>query len=144
MLNKIIVTGRLTADPELRKTQSGVSVTSFSIAVQRNYKNPEGERDTDFFNVTAWRNTAEFVTQYFTKGSMVTVDGRLESRKFTDKNGNNRTAIEIVADNAYFGESKGDTQKSETASSDIDFTPEFGVQPNGYDTASFDAFPPFE
>ena len=93
MLNRITITGRMTRDPELRTTQSGISVTSFSIANQRNYKNNNGERDTDFFNVVAWRNTAEFVTKYFSKGSLVTVDGRLESRKFTDKQGNERKTV---------------------------------------------------
>lgn len=105
MLNRITLTGRLTHDPELHTTQSGISVVTFAIANQRNYKNSAGERDTDFFNVTAWRSTAEFITQYFSKGSLITVDGRLESRKYTDKDGNNRVAIEIIADNVYFGES---------------------------------------
>ena len=99
MLNRITITGRLTHDPELRTTQSNISVTSFSIACQRNFKNGNGERETDFFDVTAWRSTAEFVTRYFSKGSLITVDGRLESRKYTDKDGNNRVAIEIKADN---------------------------------------------
>ena len=101
MLNRIIMTGRLTRDPELRTTQSNISVTSFSIANQRNYKNGNGERDTDFFDVVAWRATAEFVTKYFVKGSLVTVDGRLETRKFTDKEGNKRTVVEIIADNVF-------------------------------------------
>ena len=78
MLNRITITGRMTRDPELRATQNGISVTSFSIANQRNYKNNNGERETDFFDVVAWRNTAEFVTKYFSKGSLVTVDGRLK------------------------------------------------------------------
>ena len=85
MLNRITMTGRLTRDPELRTTQGNRSVTNFSIANQRNYKNSSGERGTDFFDVVAWQATAEFVTKYFSKGSLVTVDGRLETRKFTDK-----------------------------------------------------------
>ncbi len=140
MLNRITITGRLTAAPELRKTNNDISVTSFSIANQRNYKNAEGEFSTDFFDIVAWRNTAEFVTRYFTKGSLITIDGRLESRKYTDKDGNKRTAIEIVADNVYFGDSKSDAQKTANATAgttetetagDIStsgdpFTPSFG------------------
>ncbi len=128
MLNRITLTGRMTHDPELRKTQTDISVVSFSIANQRNYKNAKGERDTDFFNVIAWRATAEFVAQYFSKGSMITVDGRLESRKYTDKNGNDRVAIEIKADNVYFGDSKNDGQRS-TAPANVggDFIPDFSV-----------------
>lgn len=146
MLNRITITGRLTHDPELRTTQSGISVTSFSIANQRNYKNGAGERETDFFNVTAWRSTAEFITQYFSKGSLITVDGRLESRKYTDKDGNNRVAIEIIADNVYFGESKSDGQHStEPAGNGGDFVPDFSAVEvdEEDDDLPFDAFPPF-
>lgn len=145
MLNRITMTGRVTHDPELRKTASDISVTSFSIANQRNYKNADGERDTDFFDVTAWRATAEFVTQYFRKGSLITVDGRLESRKYTDKNGNNRVAIEIKADNVYFGESKGDGQKTADTGSAGDFVPDFsaGGIVEEDDDLPFNAFPPF-
>ena len=131
MLNRITMTGRMTADPELRTTASGVSVTSFSIANQRNYKNAEGKRETDFFNVTAWRTTADFVTRYFKKGSLITVDGRLETRKFTDQIGNNRVAIEIKADNVYFGDSKNENQEtSAPASIGGDFVPDFGEMEN--------------
>lgn len=145
MLNRITITGRLTQDPELRTTQSGISVTSFSIACQRDYKNANGDRETDFFNVTAWRATAEFVTQYFSKGSLITVDGRLESRKYTDKDGNNRVAIEIKADNVYFGESKGDGQTSAAPTGDSgNFVPDFSiVEDEEDDDLSFDAFPAF-
>lgn len=127
MLNRITMTGRLTADPALRQTPGGVSVADFSIACQRNFKNSAGERETDFFDVTAWRNTAEFVAQHFSRGSCLTVDGRLASRKYVDKNGNNRTAVYIVADNVFFGDSKPDGQKNQTApSSDPgDFPSEF-------------------
>lgn len=143
MLNRITITGRLTHDPELRTTQSGISVTSFSIACQRDFKNANGDRETDFFNVTAWRATAEFITQYFSKGSLITVDGRLESRKYTDKDGNNRVAIEIKADNAYFGESKGDGQPSAaSAGNSGDFVPDFSTVEDD-DDLSFDAFPAF-
>lgn len=128
MLNRITMTGRMTADPELRKTANDISVTSFSIANQRNYKNAAGERETDFFNVTAWRSTAEFVTQYFLKGALITVDGRLETRKFTDKNGNNRIAMEIKADNVYFGESKNENQEASVPGSiGGDFVPDFSA-----------------
>lgn len=146
MLNRITMTGRLTHAPELRQTPSGISVTSFSIANQRNYKNADGERETDFFDVVAWRATADFVTQYFTKGSLITVDGRLESRKFTDKNGNNRVAIEIKADNVYFGESKNDGQHSASpAASGGDFVPDFstGSIDEEDDDLPFESFPPF-
>lgn len=146
MLNRITMTGRMTHDPELRKTASDISVTSFSIANQRNYKNADGERDTDFFDVTAWRATADFVAQYFKKGSLITVDGRLESRKYTDKNGNNRVAIEIKADNVYFGESKGDGQHSASAAEGTEnFVPDFsaGEAVEGDDNLPFDVFPPF-
>lgn len=146
MLNRITITGRLTHDPELRKTQSDISVTSFSIANQRNYKNAGGERETDFFDVTAWRATAEFVTRYFSKGSLITIDGRLESRKYTDKNGNNRVAIEIKADNAYFGDSRNENQgTSEPATGGTDFVPDFSAagEETEDDDLPFDAFPPF-
>lgn len=148
MLNRITITGRLTHDPELRTTQSGISVTSFSIANQRSYKNSAGERETDFFNVTAWRATAEFVAQYFSKGSLITVDGRLESRRYTDKDGNNRVAIEIKADNVYFGESKenkGTEQPSSVqADNSGDFVPDFSAaEVTGDDDLPFDDFPPF-
>ena len=145
MLNRITITGRLTHDPELRTTQSGISVTSFSIACQRDFKNANNDRETDFFNVTAWRATAEFITQYFSKGSLITVDGRLESRKYTDKDGNNRVAIEIKADNVYFGESKKDSQPSAApAGNGGDFVPDFSAVEDGEDDdLPFVAFPAF-
>lgn len=111
MLNQIIVAGRLTRDPELRVTGSGVSVTSFTVAVDRDYKNNGGERETDFFDVTSWRNTAEFVSKNFTKGKMAIVSGRLQNRSWTDKDGNKRKSAEIVADRVYFGDSKRDEEK---------------------------------
>lgn len=109
MLNKIVVMGRLTRDPELKNTQSGISCTSFSIACDRDFKNKEtGEKECDFFNVQAWRQTAEFICKYFSKGRMIVIDGRLQARKYQDKNGNNRTATEIIVDHAYFGDAKQD------------------------------------
>ena len=110
MLNKIIIMGRLARDPELRRTQSGVSVTSFRIACDRDFKSQSGEKETDWIDVVAWRNTAEFVSKYFTKGRMAIVEGRLQTRDWTDKDGNKRTAVEVVADNVYFGDSKRDGQ----------------------------------
>ena len=155
MLNRITITGRMTRDPELRTTQSGISVTSFSIANQRNYKNNNGERETDFFDVVAWRNTAEFVTKYFVKGSLVTVDGRLETRKFTDKQGNERKAVEIIADNVFFGDSKNEQRETApapaAAAAAPGFEPDFSAPaPSGgsdfdeiLDDSDFDSFPPF-
>lgn len=107
MLNHIVIMGRLTRDPELRRTGSGIAVASFSVAVDRDYPNKEtGERETDFINCVAWRQTGEFVSKYFEKGSMIVVSGRLQIRKWQDKDCNNRTTAEIVADDVYFGESK--------------------------------------
>ena len=108
MLNRIILMGRLTRDPELRRTQSGAAVTSFSVAVDRDFKSQSGEKETDFIDCVAWRNTAEFVCQYFTKGRMAVVEGRLQLRDWQDKDGNKRRSAEVVADNVYFGDSKRD------------------------------------
>ena len=108
MLNKIFIMGRLTRDPELRRTQSGTPVTSFSLAVDRDYKTQSGEKETDFIDVVAWRATAEFVAKYFTKGRMAVVEGRLQLRDWTDKDGNKRRSAEVVADNIYFGDSRRD------------------------------------
>lgn len=108
MLNCAVIMGRLTADPELRTTQNGISVTSFSVAVDRAYKSGD-ERQTDFINVVAWRSTADFVTRYFRKGQMIAVQGSIQTRSYDDKNGNRRTAVEIVADNVSFCGSKSET-----------------------------------
>ena len=108
MLNKIILMGRLTRDPELRRTQSGTAVTSFSLAVDRDFKSQNGEKETDFIDVVAWRQTGEFVSRYFTKGRMAVVEGRLQIRDWTDKEGNKRRSAEVVADQVYFGDSKRD------------------------------------
>ena len=109
MLNKIFIMGRLTRDPELRRTQSGTAVTSFTLAVDRDFKSQSGEKETDFIDVVAWRSTAEFAAKYFTKGRMAIVEGRLQIRPWTDKDGNNRRSAEVVADNIYFGDSKRDS-----------------------------------
>lgn len=110
MLNHIVIMGRLTRDPELRYTQSQVPVASFTVAVDRDFSGRDGgERQTDFINCVAWRQSAEFVSKYFHKGSMVVVSGRLQIRQYQDREGNNRTAAEVVSDNVYFGESRRDS-----------------------------------
>ena len=106
MLNHIVLMGRLTRDPELRRTGNGTAVASFSLAVDRDFKNTSGEKETDFIDVTVWRNTAEFVSKYFSKGRMAVVSGRLQIRTWTDKDGTKRRSAEVVADNIYFGDSK--------------------------------------
>ena len=111
MLNRIILMGRLTRDPELRHTQTGTAVASFSLAVDRDFKDKQtGEKATDFIDIVAWRSTAEFVSRYFTKGRMAVVEGRLQLRDWTDQNGNKRRSAEVVADNVYFGDSKRDAE----------------------------------
>lgn len=106
MLNHITIMGRLTRDPEIRQTGSGKSVANFSLAVDRDMKNQNGERETDFIDCVAWGNSAEFVGKYFTKGRMAVVDGRLQIRDWEDNNGNKRRSAEIVANSVYFGDSK--------------------------------------
>lgn len=123
MFNLAILTGRLTADPELKTTPNGISVTSFTLAVNRNYKAGE-EQETDFINIVAWRQTAEFITKYFNKGNLIGIEGSIQTRKYQDKNGNNRTAFEVVANEVHFIESKrnnDDTQSYSNADTD-DFT----------------------
>lgn len=106
MLNHITIMGRLTRDPELRRTSKGVAVSSFTVAVDRDFGSKDGgEKETDFFDCVAWRQTGEFVNKYFAKGSMIVVSGRLEFRGWTDKDGNKRRTAEVVADNVYFGDS---------------------------------------
>lgn len=106
MLNKVVLMGRLTKDPELRRTGSGTAVTSFSLACDRDFKSQSGDKETDFIEVVAWKNAAEFVSKYFSKGRMAVVDGRLQIRNWTDKSGNKRTTAEVVAENVYFADSK--------------------------------------
>lgn len=109
MLNRIVIMGRLVRDPELRTTQTGISVTSFTMAVDRDFKNKDtNEKNTDFIDVVAWRQTAEFVCKYMTKGRMAVVEGRLQIRDWTDREGGKRRSAEVVADNVYFGDSKRD------------------------------------
>ena len=106
-MNVICLMGRLTGDPELKTTQNGVSVTSFSVAVDRAYRSKDQERQTDFINCVAWRNTAEFISRYFRKGQRIALQGSLQSRKYTANDGSQRTVYEVVVDNAFFCESKG-------------------------------------
>ena len=111
MLNHITIMGRLTRDPELRRTGSGIAVASFTVAVDRDFGGRDGgERETDFIDCVAWRQTGEFVSKYFTKGSMIVVSGRLQIRGWTDKDGNKRRTAEVVADNVYFGEGKRNSE----------------------------------
>ena len=113
-INVTVLTGRLTADPELKTTPNGVSVTSFSIAVDRRYKAGE-EKQTDFINIVAWRQTAEFISKYFQKGKMIGIKGSIQTRKYQDKDGNNRTSWEVQAENVYFADSKRDGGGQSTA-----------------------------
>ena len=118
MLNHITIMGRLTRDPELRRTGSGVAVASFTVAVDRDFgKNENGEKETDFIDCVAWRQTGEFVSKYFTKGRMAVVSGRLQIRSWTDKDGNKRRTAEVVADNVYFGDSRRDGDSAPAAGS---------------------------
>ena len=112
MLNHIVLMGRLTRDPELRRTGSGTPVATFTLAVDRDFSNNRetGEKETDFIDIVVWRNTAEFVSKYFTKGRMAVVSGRLQIRNWNDKDGNKRRSAEVVADNVYFGDSRRDDQ----------------------------------
>ena len=113
MLNHITIMGRLTRDPELRRTGSGIAVASFTVAVDRDFGGRDGgEKETDFIDCVAWRQTGEFVSKYFTKGRMIVVSGRLQIRSWTDKEGNKRRTAEVVADNCYFGDSKRDSDNS--------------------------------
>lgn len=143
MLNCAIIMGRLTADPELRTTPSGLSVTSFSVAVDRNFQRQGEEKQTDFINVVAWRQKADFVTRYFRKGSMIAVQGSIQTRNYEDKNGNRRTAVEIVADNVSFCGSKAESGNAGASASrpapsyQSGSTDGFSVLPTGDD----DAFP---
>ena len=134
MLNHVTIMGRLTRDPELRHTQSGAAVTSFTLAVDRDFKDKNsGETATDFIDIVAWRQTAEFVSRYFTKGRMAVVEGRLQLRDWTDRDGNKRRAAEVVADNVYFGDSK---KKESEGNAPEDELPE--NEPQGFSEAEDD------
>lgn len=117
MLNKVFLQGRLVADPELRHTQQGTPVASYRLAVDRDYKSKDSNaQNTDFVNIVSWRNTAEFVSRYFTKGRMMLVEGRLQMRNYTDKDGNRRVAAEVVTDNVHFADSRKDGSNNEDGS----------------------------
>ena len=118
MLNRVVLIGRICHDIDLKKTASGISVVSFRIAVDRNYTPKGSERQTDFISIVAWRNTAEFVQKYFSKGSMIAIEGSIQTRQYTDNAGNNRTAFEVVADQVYFAGGKNDSEPKGTT-----FTP---------------------
>ena len=124
MLNHITIMGRLTRDPEMRSTQSGVAVASFTLAVDRDFGGKDGgEKQTDFIDCTAWRHTAEFVSKYFTKGRMAVVSGRLQIDNYTDNDGNKRRSAKVIADNIYFGDSKKDGATSGQSEEAASFTP---------------------
>lgn len=130
MLNKVVIMGRLTHNPEIRNVNNDVSVCSFSIACDRDIVNKQSnERETDFFDVTAWRSTADFVGKYFGKGRMIVVVGRLQKRNYTDKDGNKRYAVDIIAENVYFGDTKKSVEASETASTTVGY----GASPSTQD-----------
>ena len=138
MLNRAIIMGRLVADPELRQTPNGVSVITFTVAVDRNYSR-DRDRQTDFIDVVAWRQTAEFVSKYFSKGKMIIVEGSIQTRSYEDRNGNKRRAVEVVADNVQFGESKsaGGSQQGYTAPAPTQAPPEPAVSYASGDVGDF-------
>ena len=128
MLNRAILMGRLTKDPEFKQTPNNVSVATFSLAVDRNYQSDKDNKQTDFINIVAWRHTAEFVSKYFTKGQLVAVEGSIQTRSYQDKDGNNRTVFEVVADQVYFAEKKQNgNNQSQSESSAKDSFPVGGL-----------------
>ena len=128
MLNHITIMGRLTRDPELRRTGSGIAVTSFTLAVDRDYKAKDAEKEVDFIDCVAWRNTGEFVGKYFTKGRMAVVSGKLQIRGWTDKEGNKRRTAEVLAENVYFADSK--SESADNSSRSNSFVPPAYPAPN--------------
>lgn len=133
MLNKIVLMGRLTRDPELRRTRTGTAVAGITLAVDRDFKGTDGGKATDFIDVVTWRQTAEFVSKYFTKGRMAVVEGRLQVREWTDKEGGRRRSAEVIADNVYFGDSKrDDTGRARAAETG----PNYGPPADGEDPFS--------
>ena len=143
MLNHITIMGRLTRDPELRRTGSGVAVASFCVAVDRDFGGKDsGEKETDFIDCVAWRNTGEFVSKYFTKGRMIVVSGRLQIRAWTDKEGNKRRSAEVVADNCYFGDSKKEGSGGDDYGSYGSYAPSGSDNaPGGYSAPSGGDYP---
>lgn len=138
MLNAVCLMGRLVADPELRHTQTQIPVTSFRIAVDRTFQQKGQEKQTDWIDIVAWRNTAEFVSRYFHKGSMIVVQGAIQTRSYNDKEGNKRTAVEIVANNVFFGESKRDG--GAPAGHSDSQVPQFNEAPPAFSTAGSNDF----
>ena len=132
MLNKVMVMGRLTADAEFRSTQSGTHVASFTLAVDRDFRPQGGDRETDFINCVAWKGTADFVANYFSKGSMAIVVGRLQTRRFETQDGQKRSVTEVIAENVYFGQGKKETANNEP------------VAPSKAPSADIDGFMPVE
>ena len=143
MLNKTILMGRLTKDAELRYTESGVPVASFTLAVDRGFKK-EGQQNVDFLNIVAWRKTAEFVTKWFSKGQLVAVTGRLQSRSFEDKDGNKRTVTEVVAEEVFFAESKKNDAPAFAPKEEVSESASEVVAEGTYDTTSEGDFADFE
>ena len=145
MYNRAILIGRLTADPELKQTQSGISVCSFSIAVDRAYSGRGGERQTDFINIVTWRQQAEFVSKYFSKGRLIGIEGSIQTRNYEDRNGNKRTAVEVVADRAFFVDSKSSAHNSGTSYGAVaPNRPAAPAEPVSYSSGSFGDFEEIE
>ncbi len=137
MLNRVTLMGRLTTDPELKHTTSNFAVTNFQIAVDRSFTKAGTERQTDFITIVAWRNTAEFICKYFKKGNMIAVDGSIQTRNYTDNQGNKRTAFEVLADNVFFCESKASSSShSNTGTSGFEAPP----MPVAFESGSSDDF----
>lgn len=145
MLNKVILMGRLTADPELKQTINGISVLPFSIAVDRTYTVKGTKRKTDFINIVAWRQTAEFISRYFLKGSMIALEGSIQSRSYEDRQGNRRTAIEVVVDQAHFcgGKNVQQQQNQETDQS-AQSEPDIPTEGDSFEQSEIDGFDGFE
>lgn len=144
MLNEIAIQGRLTRDPEAKATASGISCATFTLACEQDYRNQNGERDTDFFDVVAWRGTGDFVQRYFRKGQMAVVKGRLQTRQWTAEDGSKRKTVQIVADNVYFcgRENGGQATEQPTAKGDADDS-DFvkGMQEAGYEVVDDEELP---
>lgn len=140
MLNVAALMGRLTADPELRHTPSNVAVTTFTIAVNRSYVKQGAERQTDFIDIVAWRNTAEFICKYFRKGQMIALEGSIQTRSYVDKDGKNRKAFEILANNVYFTESRQNSGSSYDNHSQNDSMPRFEESMPSFSSGSADDF----
>lgn len=138
MLNRVVLMGRLVADPELRTTQGGVSCTAFRLAVERNYTPKDGERQTDFISIVTWRNTAEFVSKYFRKGQLIALEGSIQTRSYTDSQGSNRTAFEVVADQVYFSESRNSSSQGGNQSASFAPSPAFREPPKGASSSAED------